>query len=389
MATLNDGTYTQTTVGEPTAPSTSSVFDLGIMRPLLREIFADKLYQEPELQTDVTAAKSFFTGQEIIEVSTLMDYLKYGQEIRLNIIKDQNPFSLFGKDEITYDAADTCHNQIELDCTVPCINTLPEFEYLIFRFDTEYSYGVRACDKNKDFWDYELFTKQYVKSRQAMEFGREIDLWNTVIKGLIAAPATTVDYLTVQTHPTHYWSNLGSVAANGVREVREAVQYLLNAVKDIRPTVFITREFAQTVIDSNLNPYSSNLNIQKVNDWEQWEIPGFEISDRIAQILGVRVPVVVMKRSPWLTYDNSGTMVSQYPLWSSDGANQYVAVLDPRVGYSFEKAGYHLDIDPYDCDKLIRGMIDTVYTGSGITFPIFGLILEFDQWEHPGTPVSA
>lgn len=387
MATITTG-YTQTTVSEPTAPSTSDVFDLSIMRPLLREIFADKLYQEPELQTDVTSARSFFTGQEIVEVSTLMDYLKYGQEIRLNIIKDQNPFSLFGKDSISYDAADTCHNQIELDCTVPCINTLPEFEYLIFRFDTEYSYGVRACDKNKDFWDYDLFTKQYVKSRQAMEFGREIDLWNTVIAGLIASPATTVDYLTVQYHPTHYWDDLGSVAANGVREVREAVQYLLNAVKNINPTVFITREFAQTVIDSNLNPYSSNLNIQKVNDWEQWEIPGFEISDRIAQILGVRVPVVVMKRSPWLSYDNSGTMVSQYPLWNTDGTKQYVAILDPRVGYSFEKEGYHLNIDPYDCDKLIRGMIDTVYTGSGITFPIYGMILEFDQWAHE-TPISA
>lgn len=387
MATITTG-YTQTTVSAPTTPSTSDVFDLSIMRPLIREIFADKLYQEPELQTDVTSARSFFTGQEIVEVSTLMDYLKYGQEIRLNIIKDQNPFSLFGKDTISYAAADTCHNQIELDCTVPCINTLPEFEYLIFRFDTEYSYGVRACDKNKDFWDYDLFTKQYVKSRQAMEFGREIDLWNTVIAGLIASPATTVDYLTVQTHATHYWDDLGSVAANGVREVREAVQYLLNAVKNINPTVFITREFAQTVIDSNLNPYSSNLNIQKVNDWEQWNIPGFEISDRIAQILGVRVPVVVMKRSPWLSYDNSGTMVSQYPLWNSDGTKQYVAILDPRVGYSFEKAGYHLDIDPYDCDKLIRGMIDTVYTGSGITFPIYGMVLEFDQWAHE-TPISA
>ena len=381
MATLV-GNYEQTVPAEPTAPSTKSVFDLEIMRPLLKEIIAKRLYEEPALMTELTSARSFFNGESIVEDATLLANLKYGQEIRLNIIKDQNPFSLFQKDAIEYEAADSCHNQIKLDCTVPCINTLPEFEYMIFRFDCEYAYGVRACDKNKDFWDFGLFTKQYAKSRQAMEFGREIDLWNTVVKGLIAAPATTVDYLTVQTHPTHYWSNLGSVAANGVREVREAVQYLLNAVKDIRPTVFITREFAQTVIDSNLNPYSSNLNIQKVNDWEQWDIPGFEISDRIAQILGVRVPVVVMKRSPWLTYDNSGTMVSQFPLWSSDGANQYVAVLDPRVGYSFEKDGYHLDIKPYDCDKLIRGMIDTVYTGSGITFPQYGMILEFDQWDH-------
>lgn len=387
MATL-PGTYEQTVPAAPVAPSTSSVFDLTIMRPLLREIVVDRLFEEPSLQQEMTSARSFFKGQEIVESTTLMQYLKYGQEIRLNIIKDQNPFSLFSKDTISYAAADSCHNQIELDCTVPCINTMPEFEYMIFRFDTEYSYGVRACDKNKDFWDYELFTKQYVKSRQAMEFGREVDLWNTVVKGLIASPATTVDYLTVNTHPTHYWSNLGSVAANGVREVREAVQYLSNAVAGINLTAFISREFAQEVIDSNLNPYSSNLNIQKINDWEQWNLPGFEISDRIAQILGVHIPVVIMKRSPWMTYDNSGTAVSQYPLWSEDTTKQYVAILDPRVGYSFEKEGYHLDINPYDCDKLIRGMIDTVYTGSGITFPIYGMILEFDQWQH-SAPVSA
>jgi hypothetical protein len=222
-----------------------------------------------------------------------------------------------------------------------------------------------------------------------MEFGREVDLWNTVIKGLIASPATTVDYLTVEAHPTHYWDDLGSVAANGVREVREAVQYLENAVAGINLTAFITREFAQEVIDSNLNPYSSNFSTQKINDWEQWELPGFEISDRIAQILGVHIPVVIMKRSPWMTYTDNGAAVSQYPLWSEDATKQYVAILDPRVGYSFEKEGYHLDINPYDCDKLIRGMIDTVYTGSGITFPVYGMILEFDQWQHGGTPVSA
>lgn len=387
MTTLA-GTYEQTTPAAPVAPSTSSVFDLTMMRPLLREVYVDRLFEEPALQQEMTASRSFFKGQEIVESTTLMQYLKYGQEIRLNIIKDQNPFSLFGKDTISYAAGDSCHNQIELDCNVPCINTMPEFEYMIFRFDTEYSYGVRACDKNKDFWDYELFTKQYVKSRQAMEFGREVDLWNTVIKGLIAAPATTVDYLTVEAHPTHYWDDLGSVSANGVREVREAVQYLEHAVAGINLTAFITREFAQEVIDSNLNPYSSNLSIQKINDWEQWELPGFEISDRIAQILGVHIPVVIMKRSPWMTYTDNGAAVSQYPLWSEDATKQYVAILDPRVGYSFEKEGYHLDINPYDCDKLIRGMIDTVYTGSGITFPVYGMVLEFDQKQH-GAPVSA
>ena len=388
MATLV-GNYNQTVPAEPTAPSTETVFDLTIMRPLLREIIAKRIYEEPALMTELTSARSFFNGESIVEDATLLANLKYGQEIRLNIIKDQNPFSLFQKDTLSYAAADSCHNQIELDCTVPCINTLPEFEYMIFRFDCEYAYGVRACDKNKDFWDFGLFTKQYAKSRQAMEFGREVDLWNTVIKGLIASPATTVDYLTVQDHATHYWDNLGTVAANGAREIREAEQYLLNAIAGINPTVFITREFAQELIDTNTNPYSVNLSLQKVNNWEQWDVPGFSVSSRVKEILGITSPVVVMKRSPWMTYTDNGAAVSQYPLWSEDTTKQYVAILDPRVGYSFEKAGYHLNINPYDCDKLIRGMVDTVYTGSGITFPIYGMVLEFDQWSHGDTPVSA
>lgn len=376
------GTYTQTLPGAAVAPSTSSVFDLSIMRPLLKEVIANRLFEEPALQTELTSAKSFFTGEQIVEDATLLANLKYGQEIRLNIVKDQNPFSLFQKDTISYAAADACHNQIELDCTVPCINTLPEFDHMVFRFDTEYAYGVRACDKNKDFWDMGLFTKQYAKSRQAMEFGREVDLWNTVVKGLIASPATTVDYLTVASHPTHYWDDLGTVTANGAREVREAEQYIRNAIAGINPTVFVTREFAAELIEANTNPYSVNLTLQKVNNWEQWSVPGFEVSSRVKEILGIQSDVVVMKRSPWMTYTNEGAAVSQFPLWSADTTKQYVAILDPRVGYSFEKAGYHLDINPYDCDKLTRGMIDTVYTGSGITFPVYGMILEFDQYTH-------
>ena len=103
--------------------------------------------------------------------------------------------------------------------------------------------------------------------------------------------------------------------------------------------------------------------------------------------------MVVMKRSPWLTYANSGSgsgsaaagLVSQFPLWNEDASKQYVAILDPKVGYRFEKDGYHLVIRPYDCDKLDRGMQDSLYQGSGITFPILGLIIEFDAFTYCGT----
>ena len=78
----------------------------------------------------------------------------------------------------------------------------------------------------------------------------------------------------------------------------------------------------------------------------------------------------------------AASLETQYPLWASDGSAQRVAILDPRVGYSFEKEGYHLDIKPYDCDKLYVGMIDTVYVGTGITFPVFGLIIEFDPFTY-------
>ena len=390
MATISTG-YNQTVVTAPTQPSTQTVFDYDIQFPLYREIVKRDLIDEPKLLQELNSARSFFTGERMIDASTLLGSLKYGQELIVNIKKDQNPFSLFQKKDLEYAAngADTCHNHIVLDCEVPCINTLPTFEQLRFRFDCEYAYGVRMCDKNKDFWNTAFFTEQYALSKRAYEFGREVDLWNKVIDGLIAAPATTVDAAIAAVHPTHYWENAGTVTANARCLVPEAVYYLTHSFADIRPTVFVTAEFGTELIKSVETVYNLNFSTQRVNTFEAWELPGFEIAPRIKEILGLSgVDVVIMKRSPWMTVgagasgSGAGAMETQYPLWSADATKQYVAILDPRVGYSFEKDGYHLNIKPYDCDKLYVGMIDTVYVGTGITFPVYGLIIAFDAFSY-------
>ena len=382
MSTITTG-YTQTTVTAPTAPSTTSVFDYDLNFPLYREIVKRDLVDEPTLNMELSSARSFFTGQSMIDSSLLLGNLEYGQELIVNIRKDQNPFSLFQKEEIQYAAneGDSCHDHIVLDCTVPCINTLPTFEQLRFRFDCEYAYGVRMCDKNKAFWTTEFFTRQYALSRRAYEFGREVDLWNKIIDGLVAAPATTVDAALAATHPTHYWANQGTVTANARCVVPEAVWYLKQSFSNINPTVFIASEFATELIKSVETVYNLNFSNTRVNTFEQWLYPGYRLADRVKEILGLDVPVVVLERSPWMTVGGN-SMTTQYPLWSADGEKQYVAILDPRVGYSFEKDGYHLNIKPYDCDKLYAGMIDTVYVGSGITFPAYGLIIEFDAFSY-------
>ena len=382
MSTITTG-YTQTTVTAPTAPSTTSVFDYDLNFPLYREIVKRDLVDEPTLNMELSSARSFFTGQSMIDSSLLLGNLEYGQELIVNIRKDQNPFSLFQKEEIQYAAneGDSCHDHIVLDCTVPCINTLPTFDQLRFRFDCEYAYGVRMCDKNKAFWTTEFFTRQYALSRRAYEFGREVDLWNKIIDGLVAAPATTVDVALAATHPTHYWANQGTVTANARCVVPEAVWYLKQSFSNINPTVFIASEFATELIKSVETVYNLNFSNTRVNTFEQWLYPGYRLADRVKEILGLDVPVVVLERSPWMTVGGN-SMTTQYPLWSADGEKQYVAILDPRVGYSFEKDGYHLNIKPYDCDKLYAGMIDTVYVGSGITFAVYGLIIEFNAFEY-------
>ena len=378
--------YTQTVPAAPVAPSTVDTFDLGIQAPLIRELVSNKLVREPAMQKELTSARSFFNGEQLIDSSFLLNNLKFGQKFRVNIKKDQNPFSLFAKDTISYDAIDSCHDQIDLDCTVPCINTLPTFDSVIFCFDTEYAYGVRACDKNKDFWDFDLFTEQYALSREAEQFGREVDLWNKVIKGLIAAPATTVDAKLAAVHPTHYWANIGTVTNYGRAAVAEAYWYLTNNFAGINATVFVSDEFGHELVASVENPYNLNKTTQIVRTFEDWDVPGFVIDSAVKQILGGQINVVTMKRSPWMTYSTtvSGatTFTTQYPLWADDASKQYVAILDPRVGYEFAKDGYHLVINPYDCDKLVRGMIDTEYVGSGITFPQYGMILEFTPYTY-------
>ena len=385
MATIVTG-YDQTVVTAPTQPSTETVFDYDIQFPFYRDIFAREIVKEPEMQQELNSARSFFTGERLIDAATLLGNLQYGQELIVPVKKNQNPFSLFQKKDLEYAAngEDECHVHVVLDCEVPCINTLPEFDELRFRFDCEYAYGVRMCDKNKDFWNTALFTEQYALSKRAYEFGREVDLWNKVIDGLVAAPATTVDAFIAQEHPTHFWDDQGTVAENARCVVPTAVQYMTDSFRDLNLTVFITKEFATELIQSVETPYNLNFATQRVNTFEAFELPGFALAPRVKEILGLHTDVVVLMRSPWMTVGSGGsgaaTLSTQYPLWNADATKQYVAILDPRVGYSFEKDGYHLNIKPYDCDKLYVGMIDTVYVGTGITFPIYGLIIEFDQY---------
>lgn len=385
MATIVTG-YNQTVVAAPTQPSTTSVFDYDIQFPFYRDIFAREIVKEPEMQQELNSARSFFNGENLIDAATLLGNLQYGQELIVPIKKNQNPFSLYQKSNLEYAAngEDECHVHVVLNCEVPCINTLPEFDELRFRFDCEYAYGVRMCDKNKDFWNTALFTEQYALSKRAYEFGREVDLWNKVIDGLVAAPATTIDAFIAQTHPTHFWANQGTVAENARCVVPEAVQYMVDSYRDLNLTVFITKEFATELIKSVETPYNLNFATQRINTFEAWELPGFELAPRVKEILGIHTDVVVLMRSPWMTVGTTSqgttTLSTQYPLWNTDATKQYVAILDPRVGYSFEKDGYHLNIKPYDCDKLYVGMIDTVYVGTGITFPQYGLIVEFDQF---------
>lgn len=383
MATITTG-YTQTTVGVPTAPSTQTVFDYDLQFPFYRDLFARKIVEEPVMQQELNSSRSFFTGESLIDDAALLGNLKYGQELILPIKKNQNPFSLVSKKNLEYAAneGDECHVHVVLDCEVPCINTLPEYDELRFRFDCEYAYGVRMCDKNKDFWDTDLFTSQYALSKRAYEFVRDVDLWNKVIDGLVAAPATTVDAFVAKKRPTHYWV-AGTVTADARCVVPEAVQYMTDSFRDLNLTVFITKEFATELIQSIETPYNLDFATQRINTFEAWELPGFELAPRVKAILGIDRNVVVLMRSPWMT-TGTETLSSQYPLWNTTATKQYVAILDPRVGYSFEKDGYHLNIKPYDCDKLYVGMIDTKYVGTGITFPQYGLIIEFDQFTGCG-----
>lgn len=91
MATINSG-YNQTLVTAPTAPSTTSLFDYDINFPLYREIIKRDLVDEPMLKMELSSAESFFTGESMIDASFLLSNLEYGQELIVNIRKDQNPF---------------------------------------------------------------------------------------------------------------------------------------------------------------------------------------------------------------------------------------------------------------------------------------------------------
>lgn len=388
MATIGIGgtnpTYTQTLPGAATAPSTTSQFDIAFNAPFIRQLVAERVIEEPKMQQYITSSRSFFRGNEVIQDRTLLDNLQFGQDVLLIIEKDQNPFGLFQKSAMSYTALDSCRDMLSLNCSVPCINTMPGFDTLHFRFDTEYAWGVRACDKNRKFWDFDYFTRQYNLSRRAEEFGREVDLWNIAVADAIANPATTVDAKLAQVHPTHYWTGGGDVATNGRALISEAAWYMQTSFQDIDAKIIMPVEMAKALIQSVETPFGLNNTMQRINTFVQWDVPGYLVDEQVRLMLGTQMTVLILERSPWLTYQTTSgdttTIVSQYPLWSTDGTKQYCMIVDPRYAYQFAIEGYHLNILPYDCDKLVRGMIDTEYVGSGTTFPIWALIIEFNAF---------
>lgn len=379
-------TYTQTTITAPVKVPGSEggaamvPFDYNTFVTLRRPLFVEGIIEEPMYQMYMTSAESFFTGNEIVKPQTMLSNLTYGSELFAIVEKIQNPFSLFTSETMNYEDIDgKCLSQLELNCQMACLNTLPSFEMLRFRFDTKYSWGVVACDKNTQFWDMDYFTRQYSKSLAAKNFGRAVAMWNKVVRQLIATPATTVDAKYAAAYPTHYWSNLGSVSTNARDLINAAAMYMINSIAGINPKIVMTPEVARDIIRSVETPWGLNSTFQKVNTNFDYDQPGYKIDEQVREIIGTMATVLIMERSPWLTYTgNAGALVSQYPLWSADGTKQYVAIVDPRVGFEFAIPGYRLEIKPFDCEHIQRGIQEEEYVGSGITFPIYGMILEFD-----------
>lgn len=382
MATNSDN-YTQTPITAPVPPSGTSVLDMKVMAPLIRQLWQDRIIDEPRYQWDITSANSYFKGESLIDISFLNNNLRYGQKIIVPVKKDQNPFSLYQSSELDYGETINCTEQLELPCEVPCISTEPSFETLEFSYDTMYAWGVRACVVTEDFYPFEWYMDQYGLSREAKNYGREVDLWNKVIKGLIAAPATTPDLTLAQLHPTQYWDNLGDFSASTIELIRSAAYHMVTDY-NMQPNIIMTPEMGQKIVASTQTQWNFNANWQRVNTFEQWDVPGMMIDEQVREIIGVNMYVLFLKRSPWMTYTVAGEggaqqTVTRYPLWSADLTKEYIAILDPLVGYQFDRPGTQLNIMPYDCDKMVKGLIDTEFVGSGITFPQYGTILEFNR----------
>lgn len=79
-AVTTPGTYNQTVVAAPTEPSTTSKFDIDFNAPMIRELVVSGTVMEPQLSQELTAASSFFTGDQLIKSRELLNNLKFGQE---------------------------------------------------------------------------------------------------------------------------------------------------------------------------------------------------------------------------------------------------------------------------------------------------------------------
>ncbi len=355
----------------------NGIFDYNVGLPLIRELVLNTIVDEPEIRMDLTSAKSFFTGATLLDTNFLTSNLHYGDTVKINLRKQLDPNKMVTKSKLERKSINECHSRLDMECGVPCLNYLPQFDCTYMTLDTKYAVGVRKCVTDDIFWDQTEYTRQYAKSVESYRFVREVDLWNRIIRNLIATPADTRNpqIAACEGKETHYWSNLGKITEKGARAIKEAYWYQSSAYK-VNAQIFMTPEAANELVDSVQNPYNLNQTTQLVNTFKDWDIPGFNIANAVSQILG-GLPVQTMQHSVWMDAEDGST--TEYPLWAEDKSKQYVAILDPRVGYDIEVAGYKGVEVPNGCAHPYAGITDIYYVGGGITFNQYGMVLAFDM----------
>ena len=131
---------------------------------------------------EVTSIKGYFNPN----VDNIQGDIKRSRSIRVFFEKYRSAYERVNVQDVT-PTADTCPQDVDIDCNVDCTTTKPEFEFCDIIPTKIFSVGASACTRTEKFSMYDVM-KEFTDNVNAVPTVIENFLWNQVVCETVANP---------------------------------------------------------------------------------------------------------------------------------------------------------------------------------------------------------
>lgn len=175
----------------PTFDMPSTVLDMDVMEPLVKQLVQDRILESPLIEADKLDT-SFFNNS-LVDFGAFDRNLGYGQEIQFRFREDVKPLENAEASDLTYKEDINCGAQLDLSCTIPCGGTAPTWKTGRFRLSRQYAAMAQICRVTEPFMTEVDFMTEYRRSMEAAKLMYSLDVWNALVRDGLATQAKTLD----------------------------------------------------------------------------------------------------------------------------------------------------------------------------------------------------